>query len=148
MCGLGKGTSALSGMQPQVWRGERGWVPAFTQALSWVDLCRSQPVLLNPLLWLGMASLGKAERLERLREGVLGWPPRNVFVGLHSFCKTFTNLLTLMTATCSRSCRLTCPHGSASSLGLTVLRVRHDVVAEQQQHAKSQLSVSKPVCTN
>ena len=120
VCGLGRGTSALSGMQPQVWRGECGWVPAFTHALSWVDLFRSQPVLLNALLWLGMASLGKAERLERLR-GALRWPPRNLFVGLHSFCKTFTTLLTLTTATCSWSCRLTCPHGSAPSLGLTVL---------------------------
>lgn len=46
---------------PMFWRGERGWV----SALSWVGLCRSQPVLHNPLLWSGMASIGKGERLER-----------------------------------------------------------------------------------
>lgn len=67
VCGLGKGASALGGRQPHVWRGERGWV----SALSWVGLCRSQPVLCDPLLWWGMASVGKGERLERLREGAL-----------------------------------------------------------------------------
>ena len=71
MCGLAKGASALGGRQPHVWRGRRGWVSALTHALSWAGLCGSQPVLRGPLLWLGMASIGKAERLERLREGLL-----------------------------------------------------------------------------
>lgn len=61
-CGLGKGASALGGRQSHVWRGQRGWVSALTHALSWAGLCRSQPVLSDPQLWLGMALIDKGER--------------------------------------------------------------------------------------
>ena len=39
--------------------------------LSWVPLCRSQPVLLYPWPRLGMASIGKGKRLEGLKEEAL-----------------------------------------------------------------------------
>ena len=115
VCGLGKGASALGGRQPHVWRGEHGWV----SALSWVGLCRSQPVLRDPLLWLGMARVRGLKGLEKEHSGDLYLPYFSVSI---PFCKTYSQLLTYSLTTVTRSCsyRLVCHHDSAPSFGLTM----------------------------
>lgn len=40
------------------------WVTFSPYPFNWVPLCRSQPVLLYPWHWLGMASIGKGKRRE------------------------------------------------------------------------------------